>query len=611
MKATIEEIRESFKLGYESFEQSRNEAEIVWDLYHNRQFTSAQLNKLAGRGQPAETFNVVKMFARMLVGYYSTVVNTVVVEPTNPRDVEVATVLNDVMTYIFKDSRFDTEGDEIKLGGLVSGLLCSFVNVVDTGERDQFNRPINKVELSYVPDYEIVLDPASVLNDYSDAEYLHRFKWMSSTKVEKAFGKAVREKLTPNHNFTGERDADFKPNYGSSFTGHFRVFDSYLIVHTVLEDDNGKRWSIFWHEDIILLKEEITYKEARWPYRVQKLHSSNEKEFYGLFREVIEPQKSINQAVIKIQLMVNSDKVFVREGAVKNFNDFQEAYNRVNGVIPVLDLSGIKVEKLSVEVQEQYVIIDKALDRIQKVLGINDSFLGLAYASDSGRKVKLQQGATIMSLRYVTARIESFYRSLGEDIAALVKQYYTANQVLLITDEVSGRRWVELNRPMLEFTGNFTPSGEPEYTPILLPHIDPASGDFVEDNEGNIILAPIAEEATEFSYTKFQISIESAAFNDEDEKAQLLLETMMSGQIGQMVAQVNPAGFFKMASLSIKSTKTKFSNDIAAVLEQTSQALQQSPQANSQAAANASGQTPQQAGSSTLKLPTNTNEGVQ
>lgn len=611
MKAEINEIKESFKLGYESFEQSRNEAEIVWDLYHNRQYTAQQLNKLAARGQPAETYNVIKMFARMLVGYYSTIVNTVVVEPTNPRDIEVATVLNDVMSYIFKDSRFDTEGDEIKLGGLISGLLCSFVNVVDTGERDQFNRAINKVELSYVPDYELVLDPASVLDDYSDAEYLHRFKWMSATKIRKTFGKAILDKLTPNNNFTGERDADFKPNYGSSFTGHFRIFDSYLVVHTVLEDEQGKRWSIFWHDDIEMLKEEITFKEARWPYRVQKLHSSNEKEYYGLFREVVESQKSINQAVLKIQLMVNSDKVFVRDGAVKNMDDFQNAYNRVNGVIPVLDLTGIKVEKLNAEVQEQYIIIDKALDRIQRVLGINDSFLGLAFASDSGRKVKLQQGATIMSLRYITARIESFYRSLGEDVAALVKQYYTANQVLLISDEVAGSRWVELNRPMLELTGNLLPSGEPEYTPILLPHVDPASGDFTEDAQGNIILAPVAEEATEFSFNKFQISIESAAFNDEDEKAQLLLETMMSGQIGQMVAQVNPAGFFKMASLSVKSTKTKFSNDIAAVLEQTAQSLQQNPQANEQAAINANGQAPQQAGSRTLKLPTNTNEGVQ
>ena len=211
-----------------------------------------------------------------------------------------------------------------------------------------------------------------------------------------------------------------------------------------------------------------------------------------------------------------------------------------------------------------------------------------------------------MSLRYITARIESFYRSLGQDIAALVKQYYTANQILSIVDEVSGQRWVELNKPMMQFSGQFTPQGEPEYIPILLPYTDPASGEIAEDEEGNIILAPIAEEGTEFSYSKYQIRIESVAYNDEDEKAQLLLETMMSGNIGQAVLQVNPAGFFKMAALSVKSTKTKFSPNIAEVLENTAAAFtnQQQPQQPIET----SEVNPK---SKVLKLPTNTNEGVQ
>ena len=67
MKAEIKDIRESFKLGYETFEDSAKEAAAIWDLYHNRQFTLEQLAILANRGQPAETFNVIKLFARMLV----------------------------------------------------------------------------------------------------------------------------------------------------------------------------------------------------------------------------------------------------------------------------------------------------------------------------------------------------------------------------------------------------------------------------------------------------------------------------------------------------------------------------------------------------------------
>ena len=620
MKATIKDCRDTFKIGYESYEASRDEANLAWDMYHNRHYTQEQLDVLLQRGQPAETFNVIKMFARMLVGYYGTVVNTVVVRPRNPRDVITSTVLNDTVNYILEQNRFDIEGDQIKLGGMISGILCAYTEVRDTGERDQFGRAVNKVTTHHVPDYEIVLDPMSELDDYSDASYLHRFKWMTENDVKKTFGADAVKKMAPYQNFVNAKEADFEfksqtnassNNYSSNygFSGYYRVHDNYLIVHTVIEDDEGKRWSIYWHDNTILQQDEITYKKTKWPYRVQKLHSSNKTEYYGIFREILESQKAINQALLQIQLMANTTKVFVEEGAVDNIENFKVLVNRVNSVIPVNSLAGVRIDQMSKEVLDQYTLIDKALDRIQRVLGINDSFLGMAYASDSGRKVKLQQSATIMSLRYFTARIESFYQSLAADIANLAKQYYRASQFLRITDEMTGIRWVEINKPMEMFTGKMDAQGQPVFKPILMEVIDPANGEIMEDNEGNILLAPIAEDGTDFEFSNFDIKIESSSYNDEDEKGQLMLESVMSGQIGQMLANVNPAGFFKVSSLAMKTMGTKYSPQISAILEQTAQQLGGDPQAEQEASAMAQGQQPQQQPKSrSMKLPQNTNE---
>lgn len=628
MKAKIQDIRDSFQIGYEAFKTSRNEAEEVWDLYHNRHYTFDQLAILENRGQPKETFNIVKMFARMLVGYYSTVVNTAIVRPRHPRDVTTATVLNDTINYVFEQNRMDIEGDQMKLGGLISGIMCAYEEVYDTGERDQFGRPINDIKLHHVPDYEIVTDPNSVLDDYSDAQFLHRFRWMTEDQVIKLFGKRVKEKLDPYYNFTNasEADFDYKFNtsasmntyannnssyYDGSYAGYYRVHDNFLIVHTVMEDDNGKRWSVFWHDNIIIRKTEITFKKARWPYRVQKLHSSDKSEYYGVFREVVESQKAINQALLQIQLMANTTKVFVEEGSVDNIEEFKTAVNRVNGVIPVLKLGGIKLEQMTKEVLDQYTIIDRALDRVQRVLGINDSFLGMAYASDSGRKVKLQQSATIMSLRYITARIESFYKSLAIDVAYLAQQYFKANQFLLLTDAMTGERWVEINQPMTMPTGQVDAQGQPVYEPILMEVIDPASGEVMEDDEGNLLLAPVSEEGTDFEFTEFNIKIESVSYNDEDEKGQLMLESVMSGNIGQMLSQVNPAGFFKVSSLAMKTMGTKYSPQISQIMEETAAMLSQNPQAQQEASMMAQGSPSQGSSmSEALKLPQNTNEGM-
>lgn len=586
MKPIIEDLQDTFKISYEAFEESRNESDEVWNLYHNRHYTRDQLAVLANRGQPAETFNVIKMFSRMLVGYYSTVVNTAVVKPRWPRDVTTACVLNDIIDYTFNDNRINTvEGDKIKLGAMVSGLLVSFVDVVETDEKDEFGRTVNRIVISHVPDSEVLLDPMSRADDYSDARWLHRYKWMPKEAMERLFGKEAVSKLEEYYNFTEAKEADFEWMYKDRFVGKYRVHNNYLVVHTVMDDEDGKRWSIFWNDEVILKKEEITFKEVRWPYRVERIHSSDKTEYYGIFHEVIQSQHALNQAVLKIQLLVNSNKCFVEDGAVANLADFETAYNRVTGVIPVLKLGGIQDKQSSIDVQQQYVIIDQALGRIKQVLGINDSFLGMAFASDSGRKVKLQQNATIMSLRYITARIESFYELLAYDVAKLSQQYYKAHQVLSITDELTGDRWVELNQPIMEFTGQIDPmTGQPQQRPVLLPEVNPANGDFVEDANGNIVLAPVATEESDFEFTKFEIRIDSSAYNDDDERSQLLVETVMSGAIGQMMMQVNPAGFFKMASLSIRNMKSRYSPEIADALNQTAMMLGANPAMNQQIA---------------------------
>lgn len=604
MKINIENLRDTFQIGYDAYLESRKEANLVEDLYHNRHYNSDQLNTLANRGQPAETFNVVKLFSRQLVGYYSTVINTVKINPQQYSDIDTASLLNDTTSYVMRNNSFESEGDTIKLSGFLSGLFCSYQDVQDTGKTDKYGRKLYKITMEHVPPSELVLDPMSIRDDYKDARYIHRFKWLPKETVMKHFGKYKTEKMEAYWNFLDVDEAEFEFKYGEQFQGIYRQHDNYLVVHSVMEDDKGDTWSIYWSGEHILTKEKITYKEVKFPYRVVKLNNSNKVEYYGVFREIIESQNAINQALIQVQLMANSSKAFVTNAAVENLAEFTKAFNRVNAVIPVNNLAGIKIENLNNDIIQQYTIIDKAFDRIQRVLGINDSFLGMAYASDSGRKVKLQQNASMVALRYITKKLEMYYKMIGWDIVHLIKQYYTANQVLRIVDESVGERWIEMNKPVLvpnEMTGR------PE--PVYEEEINPASGEPETDSYGNIIMVPLNDSRTDIAFADVDVEITTNSYNDEDEKNQLMLETFLSGTVGNNLAAVNPAGYMKVSSLAVKSMKSKYSQDIAKVLEETAAML--SPQPEMQASfAGGKDASSQQPGSQTLKLPQNTNEGV-
>ena len=592
MKTDIETLKDTFKISYEAFESSTTEALEVLNMYHNRQYSRDQLNVLAERGQPAETFNIIKLFGRMLVGYYSTIVNTVKVNPVQQDDIITAAILQDIVDYTFRVNNFGSEGDKIKFDCIIVGLMCSYIDVKDTNEKDEFGRPKYKIEINHVPALELAIDPMSRLDDYSDARYIHRFKWVDDTTMIKLFGEAKVKELDAYFNHLNVQHADFSYIYNNEFRGQYKVFDNYLLVHTIITDDKDKTWSIYWCGDTELSRKEITYKEVKNPYRVQKLNTSNKTEFYGIFREVVETQKAINQAVIKIQLLVNTQKAFVEDGAVEDMDNFINQFNRVNAVITVKELSGIKIENMSKEVMDQYIIIDKALDRVQRVLSINDSFLGMAYASDSGTKVRIQQNASVVAQRYSTSKIENFYRLLGYDIVNLVKQYFTAHDVLRIADTYEGSRWVEINKPVELPTGRINPeTGMPETRHVYEEVIDPETKLPLEDKNGNAILAPIPTGDTDISFTKADIEIDSISYNDEDERNKILLEQFINSPMGNILSQVNPAGYFKAGGLAIRNIKAKYSPEIAKIVDETAAMLSKNPGA---AASMQNGQVPGQ-----------------
>ena len=132
----------------------------------------------------------------------------------------------------------------------------------------------------------------------------------------------------------------------------------------------------------------------------------------------------------------------------------------------------------------------------------------------------------------------------------------------------------------------------------------------------------------------FEISIKPSSYDDEDEKAQLMLEVLLNGPAGEFAKQASPAHYAKMVSLNVQSMKTKYSPEIAQMYNEMAMAMGQNPEFNAYMREVMSPKTaqPQQGGggitpsgdggsmpqggfggsggSTTGKLPQNTNEGV-
>ncbi|RLC88464.1 MAG: hypothetical protein DRI37_05190, partial [Chloroflexi bacterium] len=142
------ECRDTYKISEEAYKNSILEGNEVIDLYHNRQYTEAQLQKLAENGQPAETFNVIKMMANAMIGYMDTVVTSINVEPRYMSSATTALLLNDVVEVTLERNDFETMNKRVKLDGLLTGLMVMYEEVVHTGKKDKYGRNINEIKLS-------------------------------------------------------------------------------------------------------------------------------------------------------------------------------------------------------------------------------------------------------------------------------------------------------------------------------------------------------------------------------------------------------------------------------------------------------------------------------
>jgi hypothetical protein len=572
----LQACQDAYKISEAQYRNSVNEGREVIDLYNNRQYTAAQLATIAENGQPAETFNIIKMFSNAIIGYLESVVNKVSVEPRYSGSAATALLLNDLVDYTLDQNDFETMNKKIKLDGLLTGLMACEEEVVPTGLKDKFGRPLFEIRLNHVPSWQLRLDPHSFLDDYSDARHLHHFKWMPEESLIKLFGASKVAELTEYHNhLDGDPDADYERQFNGRDIGKYKQYNNYLVVRTIIEH-NGKIYNVIWCDDVILEQKVITFKEVRFPIRVVKMSASDIAEYYGPFRDITETQKAINQALLQIQLLVNTSKAFVEDNAVENLDEFKALFSRINAIIPVTDLAGIRVEDMSRDIQQQYIIIDQALTRIKVVLGINDSFLGSTFASDSGRKVAMNTASSGSQLTMVLDRVQYLYKMIGTDIVNLIKQYYRGEQIFRIADPLNGAHYVEINKPIQMPTGEIDPNtGEPITSLVYDEEINPETGELMEDDEGNIIVTPLSHPDSAIEFSMVDIKVKASIANNSQERNQLLLETVMNGPAGQVLLQTNPAGYLRTLAMGISEFGTKHSLEVAKVLMDTALGIEQ------------------------------------
>jgi len=557
-KADLRELIRIANLSKDTLKTARDEAAELWEFYDGKHFTDAQCKLLFSRGSPAEYKNIIMEIANAIQGYFLKVQNTAILKPRGQADSHRVMAHQSHIEYVKSISDFDDIQGQIILESLLSGLCATEYVVAPTGKKDEFGTPINEIKVVYVPSKQVMIDPYSVLPDYSDALFIHRWRWVGQRWIRGMFGSDKLQQLEARHIAVEGFDSEFDDVIGLKNDSWYDN-DRFFIMETQYRREDNTIERIFWHDNIILSREVLPTNT--FTYRVVKYKvDSKTEEYYGEFRNIKENQKALNQAIISFQGLMNGFRVIAQEGTFATDKEkmrFQNAMFTANQVAFVQNLNGVMIHNLQPQAQLQAQKILDTEASMFKVLGLNPAFLGFSDASSSGRKVSLQQNAAINSLTRLFNHLEKWHKYIMLDIIHFTTIYKNAYEVVTLTDEYNAQYQIEFNAPLIE---KVELGSEVWYIPKTY-----------TDKNGNIRRKN--DPRTDLSEIEVDIEVHTSDMNGSDSIDAVMLDNLINGVAGQSLMNAQPAAYFYIIGLKIKNLKTKNSEQVAQIYFNIAQQL--------------------------------------
>jgi hypothetical protein len=421
----------------------RCESERARDYYDGRQFTAEEIKVLKRRKQPIVHENLVKEKVETLCGIERQSRVDPKAYPRVPSKENDADAVTDALRYVEDDQDLD-----IKKSRVFEQMLVEGFGGVEVGVRQTKSGVIDP-SVTLIAWDRIYTDPHSRESDYSDANYTGYVTWMDADAAKlKWKDKANLIDDTAQRGTSTLFDTyDDKPKWSYWYDAkrrRIRVNTHYHLVDGV------------WHRCIFTLAGELE-PSAPSPYIddegnpenpliLQSAYVDRDNDRYGIVRDMIPLQDEVNKRRSKFLHMVNSNKIRVSTAVGQDKEAVRKEYARPDAVM-VGDQGEVEeIGNMSKE-QGQFQLLQDTRATLKGNIGPNAYLGGKAGETQSGRAVLAQQQAGMTQMTPLLDNLRHFTIRLYRQIWNRVRQYWTAERWIRVTDDESNVRFVGLNTP--------------------------------------------------------------------------------------------------------------------------------------------------------------------
>lgn len=434
---------DQFQDSFDNTSDERADSEQCRDYYDGYQLTDAEQEALRKRGQPVVISNRIAPKVDALLGQEKRMRTDPRAFPRTPKHEDEANSITDALRFVCESNNFDAIRSDVAENLMIEGIGAATVTVKPDDEGKM------EVVLTWVPWDRFYRDPHSRRRDFKDAEYMGVVLWMDEADAMRRFkGKddvisgCYAEGVTAGETF------DDRPSimWGDRRRKRIRVLQ-HRFKH------QGEWWTCVVCKGGYLRDPQVSPYQDEHGEPVCDLipisaYIDRQNRRYGVVKRHISPQDEINKRRSKALHLLNTKQLVIGPGAVNDIEKARREAARPDGVLEVNPDTKFEIVTHNDLVSGQFQLLQESKAEID-ISGVNPALSGDQNAP-SGRSQEIQIQSALAEYSGIFDSLKHWSWEVYRHIWYRIRQFWTEERWIRVTDDERNMRWVALNKPILQ-----------------------------------------------------------------------------------------------------------------------------------------------------------------
>lgn len=435
---TIGDVKDQVEQFITDTLDARSLAEKCRDYHDHKQWTEAEAEKLRKRGQAPIVSNRVRPKVKGLVGLYNVRKTDPKAYPRTKKHEQSAHAITDALRYVADNNQFHMLRLDVAEEFFIEGYGGVMVDAKP-------KRGEIEIQLQRIPWDRIYFDPHSRRKDFADAKYKGFYLWGYRDDIQAMFPKVDLDAIGT-ADYTDETTED-RPRWVDARTNRIRIA-YHWCVH------KGQWYFCIFSGDTFLMKPQVSPYldedgEPTCPLEYVCANIDRDNNRYGEVAGFLDQQDEVNHRRSKALHYLNARQTFSAKGAVADSAKLKRELAKPDGHVEVPGgtewMKDFGIIPTGNQLQGQFELYQEAKAELDSV-SFNAQLAGERQQGDlSGRAIEKLQMAGTIELNQDYAQLANWENRVYRQCWGRIKQFWTEEKWIRITDDYDSLRWVGLN----------------------------------------------------------------------------------------------------------------------------------------------------------------------